>query len=207
MFIGPWDEGGPWNSRGIEGASRFLQRVWNTVLDKKNIAGKPIEKNILQLKRLTHKTIKRTTEDIDSFKFNTMIAALMEFNNELIKLKEIPLMNTPEWKDAVRTIILLLAPIAPHFTEELWHRIGNENSVHRQNWPKWDSKFIKEDIFTLVVQVNGKVRDKMEIPVNMSEDEIKDLAMQSKKVEKYLDGKQVIKSIYVENKLLNLVVK
>ena len=207
MFIGPWDEGGPWNSRGIEGASRFLQRVWNTVLDKKNIAGKPIEKNILQLKRLTHKTIKRTTEDIDSFKFNTMIAALMEFNNELIKLKEIPLMNTPEWKDAVRTIILLLAPIAPHFTEELWHRIGNENSVHSQNWPKWDSKFIKEDIFTLVVQVNGKVRDKMEIPVNMSEDEIKDLAMQSKKVEKYLDGKQVIKSIYVENKLLNLVVK
>ncbi|MEE9164789.1 MAG: leucine--tRNA ligase [Nitrospinota bacterium] len=207
MFIGPWDEGGPWNSRGIEGASRFMYRVWNTVLDKKNVGGKPTEKDILRLKRLTHKTIKRTTEDIDSFKFNTMIAALMEFNNELIKLKETPLINAPEWKDAVKTIILLLAPIAPHITEELWHRIGNENSVHRQNWPKWDSKFIKEDIFTLVVQVNGKVRDKMEIPVDMSEDEIKTKAMLSKKVGKYVDGKQVIKSIYVRNKLLNLVVK
>ena len=207
MFIGPWDEGGPWNSRGIEGASRFMYRVWNTVLDKKNVGGKPTENDILRLKRLTHKTIKRTTEDIDSFKFNTMIAALMEFNNELIKLKETPLVNAPEWKDTVKTIILLLAPIAPHITEELWHRTGNENSVHRQNWPKWNSKFIKEDVFTLVVQVNGKVRDKMEIPVNISEGDIKGLAIQSKKIEKYVDGKQVIKSIYVKNKLLNLVVK
>ncbi len=207
MFIGPWDEGGPWNSRGIEGSSRFLHRVWNMVTDKKDIEGEPSENDIVKLKRLTHKTIKRATENIDSFKFNTMIAALMEFNNELIKLKETPLINAPEWKDAVKTIILLLAPIVPHITEELWHRIGNENSIHKQKWPEWDSQFIKEDIFTLVVQVNGKVRDKMEVPVDISEGEIKDLAMQSKKVEKHVDGKQVIKSIYVRNKLLNLVVK
>lgn len=207
MFIGPWNDGGPWNSRGIEGSSRFLHRVWNTVLDKKNVEGKPTEKDILRLKRLTHKTIKRATENIDSFKFNTMIAALMEFNNELIKLKETPLVNAPEWKDAVRTLILLLAPIVPHITEELWHLIGNDNSIHKQSWPEWDSKFIKEDVFTLVVQVNGKVRDKMEVPADMSEDEIKTKALLSKKVGKYVDGKQVIKSIYVRNKLLNLVVK
>lgn len=212
MFIGPWNEGGPWNSRGIEGSSRFLHRVWNTVMA---IPPSPLykgekgdlENDIIKLKRLTHKTIKRATEDMESFKFNTMIAALMEFNNELIKLKETPLKNTPEWEETIKILILLLAPIAPHISEELWHRISMENSVHEQSWPEWDSKFIKEDIFTLVVQVNGKVRDKIEIPVDMGEGEIKDLAMQSNKVEKYVNGKQVVKSIYIRNKLLNLVVK
>ena len=207
MFIGPWNDGGPWNSRGIEGSSRFLHRVWNTVLHKKKNGGNPSQNELLRLKRLTHKTIKRATEDIDSFKFNTMIAALMEFNNELIKLKETSLVNAPEWKEAIKTLILLLAPVAPHITEELWHSTGHEKSVHKQSWPEWNKEFIKEDIFTLVVQVNGKVRDKMEVPVNLSEDEIKAKAIQSKKVEKYVDGKQVVKSIYIRNKLLNMVVK
>ena len=207
MFIGPWNEGGPWNSRGIEGSTRFIHRVWNTVLDRRTIHGNPSKEEILRLKRLTHKTIKRATEDMESFKFNTMIAALMEFNNELIKLKETFLKNTPEWKDAIRSLILLLAPMMPHISEELWHRIGNNESVHKQRWPEWDDQFIQEDIFTLVIQVNGKVRDKIEIPVNTSEEDIKAIAMKSDKVEKHVNGKQVLKSIYIQNKLLNLVVK
>ena len=207
MFIGPWDEGGPWNSRGIEGATRFLRRVWNISQDETKVDGKPSEEDLIKLKRLTHKTVKRATEDIEFFKFNTMIAALMEFNNELFKLKETPSKNRPEWKKAIETLILLLAPIAPHITEELWHRIGNKNSVHKQSWPKWDSRFIKEDFFTLVVQVNGKVRDKIKVSINTNEDQAKDIAVKSQKVEKYINGKKIFKSIYIQNKLLNLVVK
>ncbi len=207
MFIGPWNEGGPWNSRGIEGSYRFLNRVWNTALDKKDVEGSPSEKDLVKLRRLLHKAIKRATEDIESFKFNTMIASLMEFNNELIKLKETSVVNSPEWEEAIKALILMITPIAPHITEELWHRKGNNESVHEQSWPEWDDKLIKEDVFTLVVQVNGKVREKIEMPANTSEEEIKATAMKLKKVEKYVDGKEVIKSIYIKNKLLNVVVK
>ena len=172
MFIGPWDAGGPWSSRGIEGVHRFLQRVWSLVTAKpKPFAEPPSANEIAALRRITHKTIRKATEDLEAFRFNTMIAALMEFNNYLLKAKKMSVVQSDAWHEAVGSLILLLAPIAPHLAEELWQRLGEPYSVHSQPWPKWDAAAAAEEILTLVVQVNGKVRDRLSVPVGIQEQE------------------------------------
>lgn len=207
MFIGPWEEGGPWNSRGIEGIQRFLNRVWNLILDRPTrIGDNPSEEEITQLRRRTHQTIRKATHDMEVFQFNTMLAALMEFNNYLFKVKETPVVETDAWQEAKEVCLLLLAPIVPHITEELWERIGHPYSVHQQPWPKWNEELAKEEIFTLVVQVNGKVRDNIEMPVGIPEETAKELVFQSERVKRYTNGKTIKKVIYVPGRLVNLVV-
>jgi leucyl-tRNA synthetase len=208
MFIGPWDAGGPWSSRGIEGVHRFLYRVWDVATGKvESFTKQPTEKEIAALRRATHKTIRKVTDDIEAFRFNTTLAALMEFNNYLTKAKQTPVVQTDAWDEAVRTLILLLAPICPHIAEELWERMGGPYSVHNQPWPEWDEDAAADEVFTLVVQVNGKLRDRLSVPVGIGEEEARELALASPKVRRHIAKKQVANIVFVPDQLVNVVLK
>lgn len=208
MFIGPWDEGGPWNSRGIIGIQRFLQRTWNLVLEHPKAKGEqPSSEEILELQKLAHKTVKKASGYMESFKFNTLIASLMEMNNYMYKVKSAEIAETDAWKGAIRNYILMLAPLVPHLTEELWERTGGKGSVHRQAWPVWDEGLAAEDRVTFVVQVNGKLRDRLEVPAGIGKDEACELARNMDKVKSLVQGKEIVKTVFVPGKLLNIVVK
>ena len=206
MFIGPWDQGGEWSDTGISGVSRWLNRVWNLVLE--SYAPKAAD-DIAQrdLERLVHQTIKKVTNDIDRLRFNTMVAALMEYTNYMAKVKEAGSVAARDWHASMSALLLLLAPTAPHITEELWQRTGNEYSIHNQTWPKWDEALAKEEEITLVVQVNGKLRDRISVPVSITEEEARKVAQESEKVKAHTQGKQVVNVVYVPGRLVNVVVK
>jgi leucyl-tRNA synthetase len=204
MFLGPWDQGGEWDDSGISGISRWLNRVWNLAQEgyvSKSSFGDD------DLVRLAHQTIKRVTEDIERLRFNVMVAALMEFTNYLGRVRESGSVSVPVWDDSIKKLLLLLAPTAPHIAEELWQRIGQAYSLHRQPWPEWDKALVTSDEFTLVVQVNGKLRDKIMVPVSVDEAEAKKMAVESEKVKTYLESKQIVNVIYVPGRLVNIVVK
>ncbi len=216
MFVGPWDQGGDWDDSGIGGIHRWLQRVWTLVNDTKwdqetrDLADAVVAQgdgDARGLLRKTHQTIKRATEGMETFRFNTMIAALMEYSNYLQKARETPLLNSSVWQEAIKTLLLMLAPSAPHFAEELWQRIGGPYSIHQQAWPKWDPKIAAEEMVTLAVQVNGKVRDRIEMPVGASEPEVQEAALGSENVRRYLGGKAPSQIIYVPGRLVSIVVK
>jgi len=208
MFIGPWDAGGPWNTHGIEGAHRFLQRVWDLVVNPpKDATGQATDADVAALRRISHKTIRRATDDIEAFRFNTMIASLMEFNNYLVKARETPVVTSEAWSEAIRSLLLMLAPIAPHLTEELWARISGPYSIHQQSWPEWDEAAAADESLTVVLQVNGKVRDRISIPLDMDEAQVRQLAMSSPKVQRFVGSQSIVKVVYVPGKLLNVVAK
>jgi leucyl-tRNA synthetase len=209
MFIGPWEQGGEWDDSGIGGISRWLNRVWNLVLDDYQEDDSITNRGQAEteLARMTHQTIKKVTGDIERIHFNTMIAALMEFTNFLGKVREAGVVSAPAWEESIKTLLLLMAPTAPHLAEELWERTGRSYSIHNQTWPEWNEALIKEEEITLVVQVNGKVRDKAMVPVSISEGEAKQLAVQQAKVQPHIEGKKVVNIIYIPGKLVNIVVK
>ena len=199
MFIGPWDQGGPWDGRGIEGVSRWLRRaVALTSSGDSSGEGDPAE-----LPRRTNRLIKKITGDLETFRFNTSIAALMEHTNYLQAIRG--KVGDDEWRDALRSLVLVIAPFAPHHAEEMWATMG-EGSVHEQSWPEWDESLIAAEEITLIVQVNGKLRDRIEAPADISEEAAKELALASEKVKAHMDGKEIRKSIYVPGRLVNLVV-
>jgi len=216
MFIGPWEGGGPWNSRGIEGAQRFLQRVWNLVTesagsrtprgDGQRRDGARTQADDRDLQHWTHKTIKKVTEDLEGFHFNTGIAAMMEFVNYLQKVRD-TMQETPAWKQAVRTIVLLVAPIAPHISEELWAQMGEAYSVHQQPWPKYDASLARAELVTLVLQVNGKVRDRIQVAADLSEDEARELALRNERVRRFMDGKAAADVVVVPGRVVNVVTR
>jgi leucyl-tRNA synthetase len=213
MFIGPWEDGGPWNSRGIEGVSRFYNRVWALVQDPGVLEPTSAseeqanEKGVADLRRITHKTIRKVTEDLETFRFNTMVAALMEFNNYLVKARTTPVAHTPAWDEAIETLLLLLAPSAPHITEELWARLGKSYSIHQQPWPQWDEALAADEVITLPVQVNGKVRARLQVPADVTEEQARELALADERVQRHIAGKQVKKVIYVPGRLVNIVAR
>jgi leucyl-tRNA synthetase len=207
MFLGPWDQGGDWSDKGIQGVHRFLNRAWALVLETKDAvahegAALADERD---LRRVTHQTIRRATDDVDKFRFNTMLAALMEFTNALTKLANGPVVGTPAWQEAIRSLLLLLAPVTPFFAEELWSRLGLPYSIHQQPWPVWEAALAATEEVTVVVQVNGKVRDKLVVPVGVSKPEVESLAMNSDRVRRFVDGSPVANVVYVPGKLLNIV--
>jgi len=204
MFIAPWEQGGEWDDSGISGISRWLNRVWHLVLEEYQPGG---TQDGAELVRLTHQTIKKVTEDIDKIRLNTMVAALMEFTNYLSRVKDAGIVSKSDWDSSIKTLLLLLAPTAPHIAEELWQKIGLKYSIHNQSWPEWDEALVTSDEFTLVVQVNGKLRDRLTVPMSVTEDEARELAMNQEKVQPYLAGREVVKVIYVPEKLINIVVK
>jgi len=201
MFIGPWDQGGPWDARGIEGVSRFLRRALSLTGD-----GDPsgAEADPAELARRTNRTVKKVTEDLEGFRFNTAIAALMEQTNYLLAIKG--QVGEEEWEDALRTFALVLAPFAPHHAEEMWAAMGEPYSVHEQAWPAWDETLIAAEEITLVVQVNGKLRDRIEVPADITEEAATELALSSERVRLHVEGSEIRKSIYVPGRLVNLVV-
>ncbi len=207
MFIGPWDQGGEWDDSGLAGISRWLNRVWNLVLSPTETTRRADASQVRELRRLTHKTIRRVTEDVERFRFNTMVAALMEYTNYLARLKESGPVDEAGWQEAMTSLMLLVAPSAPHVAEELWQRTGNAYSIHNQRWPEWDAELAAEEEITLVVQVNGKVRDRILVPADVSEERAKELALSSAKVQPYVAGKSVAKVVYVPGRLVNVVAR
>jgi leucyl-tRNA synthetase len=211
MFVAPWEQGGEWDDSGISGISRWLNRLWNLVTagydEGVGVSSEEKQKAERDLTRITHQTIRKVTQDLERIRFNTMLAALMEFTNYLAKAKEEGAVSVSAWKEASDILLLLLAPTAPHLAEELWQQTGHGYSIHNQSWPKWDEELAREEEITLVVQVNGKLRDRITVPASITEAEAKNTALNRQRVKSYIEGKEVLKTIYVPGRLVNLVVR
>ena len=212
MFIAPYDMDAPWDPRGVPGTYRFLNRAWNLVqefVDKKNDPSNSPEMNektTQELLRLTHLTIKKVTRDIEDEKFNTAVASMMEMVNGLYKIKESHGIDTSdEWRFALESLIQILAPFAPHITEELWREMGHDDTVHVGHWPKWDEKYLKSSVMTIIVQVNGKLRAKLELPSDMDKQGVEAAALADENVQKFTNNKPPKKMVYVPGKLVNIV--
>lgn len=207
MFIGPWWRGGPWSSQGIQGVVRFYQRVWNLVTQPKATAnGTASETQVVELQRKLHQTIRDVEQDIEAFAYNTAVASLMKLTNYMYKVKETPIVHHEMWQEAIRTMLLLVAPFGPHIAEELWKQLGYGYSIHQQGWPEYDEALAHEEVFTLIVQINGKVRDKISnTPVSIEQEEAERIATESEKIQGHLTGKNVVRVIYIPQKLVNIV--
>ena len=201
MFLGPFEQGGDWQDLGILGIKRFLEKVWN-------LSAK-IDKTNNKTTALAHQTIKKVTEDLENLKYNTAVSALMIFANKMAENSENRTFGN------FKIFLLLLAPFAPHLSEELWSSFAKasedkhfdvKNSIHNQSWLKYDSKLIKEEKTFLVIQINGKVRDKIEVEADISEKKAKELALSQEKIKKWIMGKEIKKVIFIPGKLINLVV-
>ncbi|TSC86354.1 MAG: leucyl-tRNA synthetase [Microgenomates group bacterium Gr01-1014_7] len=197
MFLGPFSEGGDFQDKAIGGSYRFLQRVW--ALQEK-VTDSVILSEAKDL-QMMHKTIKKVTEDIEQLKYNTAIAAMMEWLNYLSRKEKV---RAEEYK----IYILLLAPFAPHITEELWYIIGESGSIHKESWPKFDNKYLEEEEISIPVQVDGKVRDILLIQKDIIDNRevVEKIAMESQKVQKFLQGKSVKKTVYIPGKIISFVV-
>ncbi len=206
-FLAPYDQTTPWSPETVGGTHRFLNRVWT--LAQEYLEAKPAasgdSKTILAA---THKAIKKVTEDLHGMNFNTAIAALMELTNELYKIKADQgfAKAGASWQFALENLLKLLAPFAPHLSEELWHQLGHKESIHTGEWPQWDEQYLVQDTMTVVVQVNGKVRAQLQVPSDATEEDIIKTAQKDVKVAAYLDGKDARKTIYVPKKLVSFVV-
>jgi len=214
MFVAPWEQGGEWNDSGISGISRWLNRVWKLVVEPYKMKVETVaedkfsgEKTHRDLQRVTHQTIRKVTDDLERLRFNTMIASLMEFNNYLARVKETGAVASSVWKESIETLLLLLAPTTPHLAEELWQQTGHSYSIHNQGWPKWDEELARDEEVTLVVQVNGKLRDRIAVPASITEAEARQLVLERERVKTYLEGKEIVNIIYVPRRLVNLVVR
>jgi leucyl-tRNA synthetase len=205
MFFARWEQGGPWNYDGIKGPQRLMFDVWDVATHEYR-PGQVDEEANRTLRRKTHQVIRKVTNDMESFSFNTAVAAIMELRNEILDAKKSKNVDTAVWNEAVDNLLLILGPIAPHITEELWARRGQPYSIHQQSWPEWDEAAAKEDTITLVVQVNGRVRDKIEVEAGSSDETLKEMALASDKVQAWLNGQQARKVIVVKGKLVNIVV-
>ncbi|MGD9048428.1 MAG: class I tRNA ligase family protein, partial [Anaerolineae bacterium] len=208
MFGWRWDQGGPWDSQGIEGVVRFLHRVWDCVLVPGQVGDAlPDEKAIRNLRRKVHQAIRKGTEDMETFSFNTYVANLMELNNAMLKAKDTAVYGTEAWDEAVEALLLMLAPACPHIAEELWAETGRPYSIHLQAWPAWDEAVAAEEMITLIVQVNGRVRDRVEVPVGVDEETARSLALKTEGAKRHTEGKQILKVIVVPGRLVNIVAK
>ena len=215
LFVGPYDQDVKWNEGGVPGTYRFLQRVWTLVFEfmqLPDINAKDIDSEAATLLEVTvQRTIKRVTNDLTDMRFNTAVAALMELSNELYKIKDSEKgfeVSVATWRSVLGRFAQLLGPFAPHMAEELWDELGyNDTSIHVSGWPVWDESMIAESTFTMAVQVNGKVRGELTIALDAGEDEVVAAAKADEGVKKFLDAGELIKTIYVPQKILNFVVK
>jgi leucyl-tRNA synthetase len=205
MFGYRWQDGGPWDSGNIQGSYRWLGKMWAAFLEegkKKEVS----EQMVRGIRRKLHKTLDAVTKDFELFEFNTIISALMELLNDLVAYKDAGGWDSPLWNEAVDYYLRMLAPVAPHISEEIWFKLGKPYSIHNQTWPTVDETALMEDEVEIVVQINGKLRDKMVIPVDMAEANIKAMALNLDTIKKNLGGNQPQKIIYVPKRLINIVV-
>jgi len=195
MFMGPFDQTISWNTQGVKGVFRFLNKVWKIIpLIEKSKESSP------EIKRVLHKLNKKIDEDLETTKFNTAVAALMEFVNLISEKKDKVGIET------IERLLILLSPFAPHISEELWEKTGHKESIFLQPWPKFDQKLIKEELINLIIQINGRVRDKIEVKIGLSEEKARELAISREKVKNWVGDKKVKKVIFVPGKLINIVI-
>jgi len=207
VFFAKWDMGAPWSHTGIEGTYRWLKRVWALFTEPSPEGSGDCSAETRQnLRRKLHQTLKHTTRDFEQFEFNTVISGLMELLNEMYKAREAGAAGTPEWLEAQDLYLRMLAPVCPHIAEELWTETLNKGySVHLQSWPQVDETAVKEEVITIPVQVNGKLRDRVVVPADASEEAIKAAALAGEGVQKFLAGKEPKKIIVAQKKLVNIV--
>jgi leucyl-tRNA synthetase len=206
MFGYRWTEGGPWSDENIQGIVRWVHRVWNLVLEILDARAESENGELERgLHRKVHQTIRQVSHDLENFEFNTVISALMELTNELYTAREAGLAGSAVFKDAIEHLLLLMAPAMPHLAEELWSRLGKPYSIHNQSWPKFDPHAAREKEITLVVQVNGKVRDRIIVLAEIVEEDAKQKALASETVQRFLEGKEVKDIIVVPGRLVNIV--
>ena len=203
MFMGPLTMSKPWSTQGIVGIHRFLEKVWavsEKPINDVDISGKLEDKALISARKTFAQTIKKVTEDTATLNFNTAISQMMIFINEISKLPEIP---KSMWSDFVK----VLSPYAPHLGEELWQKLGNNNTIAYESWPSINEDFAKDDAKTIVVMVNGKKRDTFEAPVDTPQETLKQMAFDREAVKKFTDGHEIVKTIVVPNKIVTIVVK
>lgn len=216
LFASPPERDLEWSDQGVEGSYRFLNRVWRLVNDYADSiinvgevdTSQEFDQATKDLHYKTHFTIKKVTDDLEErFNFNTAVSAIMELSNTISSYRDNPKPNLPVVKEAIESLLLLLSPFCPHFCEELWSKIGNKESITLQPWPKYDEKALIKDEVEIVVQVNGKVRDRIKAPVNSNEDELHQIALQNSRIIELTKDKKIVKIIVIPNKLINIVVK
>ena len=196
MFMGPLDAMKPWSTTGVEGSRRFLDRVYRLYTEVVTIDNS--KESYDALEKLYHQTVKKVTEDIEAFHFNTAISQLMVFTNELYKTKVAPL-------EYLEGFVKMLYPFAPHMGEELWSVLKHTSSITYEEWPSFTHSLTLEEKITMVVQINGKIRDKIEVDSSISNDEMKKLALESPKIQKLLEGLTPKKVIVIPKKLVSIV--
>jgi leucyl-tRNA synthetase len=208
MFIAPYDLEAPWDTRGVPGAYRFLSRTWNLTQEYIEAGESLLDKAASdEILAVAHKTVKKVTDDIENDKFNTAVSTMMEAVNTYFKLKEKYTISKSEaWTFAVESLLQVLSPFAPHITEELWHQMGYETTIHIDTWPKWDDRYLQSDTVTIIVQVNGKLRAKLTVSKDIAEVDVKEQALHEPNVAKFLEGKEPQKVIYVTGRLVNIVI-
>ncbi|MHB0976383.1 MAG: leucine--tRNA ligase [Candidatus Aquicultorales bacterium] len=210
LFASPPEKELEWSDRGVEGSYRFLNRVWRLVGETSGLLkgeDRPLDKRDEDLKRRVHQTVKKVGDDIESFGLNTAIASIMELVNSIRSYLDEGEANPAVVKEAVGKLVPMLAPFAPFLAEELWERIGKAESVYLEAWPSYDPEVAKAPEVTLVVQVNGKVRDRITVPADLSEEKMKEAAVESENVKRFVEGKQVVKVVTVPGRLVNIVVR
>jgi leucyl-tRNA synthetase len=221
MFMGPWDQGGPWSPSGIEGVHRFLRRVWTVALDPRGREasdsgalpdGQDLTAAEHALRVGAHRALMGVTEDHEGFRWNTIVAKLMELTNLLMRYRGTDAADTPGWDEAVRLLLTMLAPVAPHIAEELWSRrlaaVGDPwRSIHAETWPAFDPALVAADQIELPVQVNGKLRDLVPMAAGLARDDVERLVLDRPKVRSHLDGHEVVKVVHVDGRLVNIVVR
>ena len=206
MFFARWDLGGPWNSQGIGGTERWLYRVWKLYTEPSE-GDKPTAEVMKNIKRDLHTALDNITRDYERVEFNTIISTLMELLNNLVNAKRNGAANSPEWREILETYLLMMAPAVPHIAEELWtEQLGNEYSIHDQKWPEADPGLMAVEEITLIVQVNGKLRDRIVVPVDINKEDAETTALASPGAAPYLEGKEIRKVIVVPGRLVNIVV-
>jgi leucyl-tRNA synthetase len=202
MFMGPLEQVKPWDTRGVGGVRRFLNRVWRVAIDDRTgevNAQIRDEGGTKELERALHKTIKKVTEDTEGMRFNTAVSAMMELTNEMSRQDVVPVA-------ALESLLILLSPYAPHISEEIWNRLGHEGSITTVGWPQFDEALTKADTIIVPVQVNGKVRAKIEVPADADKEAVLAAARTDEKVLAHLEGKELVREIYVPGRIVNLVV-
>ncbi|HSJ00209.1 MAG TPA: leucine--tRNA ligase, partial [Patescibacteria group bacterium] len=212
MFIGPWDQGGPWNPTGIDGIHRWLGRVWGAALpDERRRQPAPsetlgtAEELMRALRRTTHSTIDEVADDFEGLRFNTAISKLMELTNAIVRARETGLAGSDAYDEAVEVLLKLMAPVTPHIAEELWERRGGPYSIHQQSWPVPDAALVAADTLELPVQVDGKLRDRLVVTPDTSADEIERMALASEHVQRYLGGRAPLRVVQIPGRLVNVV--
>ncbi|NMB24239.1 MAG: leucine--tRNA ligase [Firmicutes bacterium] len=217
LFASPPERDLEWSDEGVEGSYRFINRTWRLVVeyvdlirDKKGPIPEEIGPQERQLRRIVHGSVKKVTRDIgDRFSFNTAISAIMELVNGLYQYKELPLeeQDLLVVREAIELLLLVFAPFVPHVTEELWHRLGHNTSIHQEPWPAYDEKAAQAEVVTIVIQINGKVRERVEVPAGSDQEAIKEAVFSEARVQEYTEGKTIVRTVVVPDKLVNIVVK